>query len=1020
VLFSSKGWGLAFLSRFLVIGLVFFALKTVAHGEVHVDRAEVHTRTGLHVILTFPEKGLFKVAQFKVFTSGLQEKISEEAYGTMARAQKRGAELLMIAKRQEVPVGPRRAEFANTSVNAGVIRGGHGIYPAVAEWDETWEQKYADWLRAEFKPDFFVKHNIVTDCADVAFSLRWIFSRINGLRMATTLSASNRLLTNDSRAPEWDKLPTAPEWYADRKFLAALNYIQNNTYTHSLQNDTFPVAMARPYFREGVIELHINDSSGHTLIMNYIARPGENYQIPGSMLWSTLPPAVRPLEEGLFYPSQPGTDNFSFRQFRWPQLVNNQVQLVREANMPGYSLEQFDDKYYDGYPNFTAAVMAKLFPDYSPIKIVEKSILELTDMIKSRTEVVEEGYVYCKTHDCKEGSTGYEDWSTPSRDKRLGQVFKRNRELVTQLTQINGNVEVTFLEGRLKPQNIRNVQIPLQIVELIWDSEIYSSEPTVEPAKRWNLSSPDLAEYIIDRVGKLLASRESKVNSKSATNLEDSELLKLYNVYEIYRTLSADAGNLKDRLNLKKIFAHGEERSVVAWLMATQGFDSNPESVARWGEATPKYLFLPEERGLEVINESGWSLSSGNPKKLKNILTGEVSSLPANFDVQSLSPFNDLVQVNDGASPSIYDLKTKQVIRLATSRLNPLQSQWISANTLMLLFVDALVFFDVSGNSSRLIFEAPIATQGADINFKFNEKGVFLTPQSAFYYDFSSARQKVIKLDLQPPMEMPTEPFTKFVFKGEINGRVLLSSSETDDYELYVVDLLKQTIQLADNSLRGIDIFDFPYGMRMSNANCDIGHFISDFQFVTDQAIPNCMGGVGRGRFFYMYAGRWRILERVGTQYKDVVVPTGYSIFSVSEAGNGAAILQKDDRQYLMDLSTRQIIAEASKIRAVQAGETEIILLVNNERPESPQLYNLTKNGELQFYGQASLILRGLEMLADTDRYAFLGVQLESIYDSEMLVGGIWPIWAAWSFIRVKGASLFMSNGKIPLWVDLP
>lgn len=41
-------------------------------------------------------------------------------------------------------------------------------------WSAEWEEKYNQWVEANFDEEFFVKKNLATDCADAAIMLRWI------------------------------------------------------------------------------------------------------------------------------------------------------------------------------------------------------------------------------------------------------------------------------------------------------------------------------------------------------------------------------------------------------------------------------------------------------------------------------------------------------------------------------------------------------------------------------------------------------------------------------------------------------------------------------------------------------------------------------------------------------------------------------------------------------------------------------------------------------------------------------
>ena len=130
--------------------------------------------------------------------------------------------------------------------------GAGGIWPVTQRWSPQWEEVYSKWVEESLTPDFFVKAGFATACSDVEYALRWIFARNNGL------PAANRLMTGEwftsrSLRDAWRRLPTAPEWYKDRRFMAALTYLTHHTFTHTLWNDSYPIALEKRRFSSGSI-----------------------------------------------------------------------------------------------------------------------------------------------------------------------------------------------------------------------------------------------------------------------------------------------------------------------------------------------------------------------------------------------------------------------------------------------------------------------------------------------------------------------------------------------------------------------------------------------------------------------------------------------------------------------------------------------------------------------------------------------------------------------------------------------
>ncbi|OFZ49034.1 MAG: hypothetical protein A2381_15620 [Bdellovibrionales bacterium RIFOXYB1_FULL_37_110] len=171
-------------------------------------------------------------------------------------------------------------------------------------WDEEWETEYARWIEKNVDKDFLKNHKISVDCADVAYALRWIFSRINYLPAANTLAGSGDLFTNESFKDEWKDLKTSSDWHNDERFLKALDYLLDNTYTHTLHNDIYPIKISRAIFISGVIHLSLFENNGHTRVLtktNY----EDSDQIPIMLMSGTTPRMLRTLYEETFLWSHP-------------------------------------------------------------------------------------------------------------------------------------------------------------------------------------------------------------------------------------------------------------------------------------------------------------------------------------------------------------------------------------------------------------------------------------------------------------------------------------------------------------------------------------------------------------------------------------------------------------------------------------------------------------------------------------------------------------------------------------------
>jgi hypothetical protein len=357
------------------------------------------------------------------------------------------------------------------------------IWPTTQIWSLDWEKKYSAWISEHLEDEFFVRHQIATDCADVAISLRWIFARINGLPMANSLAATGRLFTNESMLREWQNLPTSEVWFNDRRFLAALNYVLDNTFTHSFIDDSYPILINSEFLTPGTHHLDLySDETGHTMVVNEVNR------VTGGLFlsFSTVPREVRSIWTDYFY-RETQINNFSrggFLKIRWPVKVGNSWSLVRRENMPGYSVEQYDDEFMTGFDYFYEAVEAKIGAITNPAEKVRQSIRMLRDRFLARVDVVKDGYEFCKLNDCSEGTLNYENWSTPGRDSRIVLLIENIEYLIEGSDQLQRqwraflNNEQLIIEGQ--PYKMRDVVYSFSYGN-------YSFIPTDEILTRWGL-----------------------------------------------------------------------------------------------------------------------------------------------------------------------------------------------------------------------------------------------------------------------------------------------------------------------------------------------------------------------------------------------------------------------------------------------------------------------------------------------------------------------------------------------------
>jgi hypothetical protein len=439
-------------------------------------------------------------------------------------------------------------------------------------WSFNWELKYAEWIEKNIDKDFFIRAKQKSDCADLAFIARWIFARENGLPAANRLAGSGAYFTQNSVKSEWMDLPTDKDWTKDRRFRAALDYLLSLTYTHSLMQDSYPIAINQEIFKPGVHHLVLDQASGHTLLVHRTDYT-QTGTLPFIVLYSTLPVQIRPLaEEAYFNIEQPKVSTGGFMRMRWPVFKGQSVSLIAGKEMPGYSLEQYSEEIMQDQSSFGIAVMQKLKPSFSFVIATEAILDGIKSMLNQRIGLVEEGYAVCSKSPCLPGSANYEDWSTPSRDSRiLGQI-----KLALSMSSLGNKDEQKQIELVLDREfsspvvSLEGNSIPLKIIYESFRRGLSSSDPNLSPRLRWGVLPEAIAEIFKNRADKLIIEREKFIASagksclgnftatclpgsenyrKETSEPIDSELKELANLRRVYCLTTDSASSFCSNLN---------------------------------------------------------------------------------------------------------------------------------------------------------------------------------------------------------------------------------------------------------------------------------------------------------------------------------------------------------------------------------------------------------------------------------------------------------------------------------------
>jgi hypothetical protein len=374
---------------------------------------------------------------------------------------------------------------------------GAALWKAERAWDEAEEAAYGEWIEKNVDADFFVRAHLAHDCADILYGLRWIYARERRLPVAAT-GADGVVVGHwsDVFAPAG-----RGDWKRDAHFLAALRIVFGLTGTRTLPVDTYPIAIDREHVHAGVLYR----AESHAYVVGRVALDGTE---PHPLVtWeSTLPPAVRPLREGVFAPSAPALGSGDgLRRFYWVEHAQAGWRLVPPERQSGYSDEQYAPRFVADHP-FAEAVARRLeYAPAPPMIRVLGYIAQADRLARERVPIVVAGHKACgggKPKDsCREGGALWELYSTPNRDARLIGYLARVRALAE-----DRDVEPEWVMSLLRAK-VFDVRAPifpgegeearmLSLVSLYEDGRFVSSEPGDSIAKRWGQA---VCESLADR-----------------------------------------------------------------------------------------------------------------------------------------------------------------------------------------------------------------------------------------------------------------------------------------------------------------------------------------------------------------------------------------------------------------------------------------------------------------------------------------------------------------------------------------
>lgn len=651
---------------------------------------------------------------------------------------------------------------------------GEVLWKAENQWSWDWEVKYAEWLQNHVDVEFFKKYNIKTDCADVQYYLRWIFSRIYKLPMASRLPGGGYLTQNSMKA-EWEKLPTHEVWHKDKRFLAAMVYLTRLVYTHTLYRDSYPVELNATALLPGAFYLTISGKSGHTMVI-YRQTPATS-GVRILVMSSTVPREVRVLSSHRPVSGGYAAGKAAMLRMRWPRIANGQVSLVDEKKMPYYSTQQFELQD----PNINRI----LNPNPNWDVEYDDAVQLVSELLKQRKIAVQDGYKICFPNKCDPAGSDWDNHSTPSRDRRIREALSYfDYELATEYSRYaeRSEKEIVF-EYEGEGYNLKNLRY-------LFEMNHPSIDPNHSLERRWPLGPKRFIQAISERLIDSLKSRREKIQKSNqlcrvpqncAVETEAFKSLNLHQiVYEIlsypdhlnqYSSFYPNQKNLFDSVKKTSFFDGVSEQSFEQWMHLLRFSSHDPRSKPEHKEGNYEDSFVrlklePSERIYDSTKSGFIFVKKSDEYILYQIRNQQLMIFHIVGPEEKIKDYDTkteevLVCISGGCA--FYNYNTKQ-------KIFDLPNEFVGDHISIVRHSEAVVAIEyVTENSNpykrnikvydlkkkKIIFS--LANGEKIANFSIS-KDLKLCSYSIYADDFLSAQKYL--LDLQKPNQVATEiPF---------------------------------------------------------------------------------------------------------------------------------------------------------------------------------------------------------------------------------------------------------------------
>lgn len=146
--------------------------------------------------------------------------------------------------------------------------------------------------------------------------------------------------------------------------------------------------------------------------------------------------------------------------------------------------------------------------------------------LQERVQLVQNGFSFCQQHDCQEGSSNWETYSTPSRDEKISLEIHYLKKLIT-----DNRLDQQALDREMAQRTIRiSPDRSITMLEVVKDSAWLSHDPNDPIDARWGVTK---CEMILKQIRNALIDLDFSEQRYRATDPDYADRLRERTMYTI-------------------------------------------------------------------------------------------------------------------------------------------------------------------------------------------------------------------------------------------------------------------------------------------------------------------------------------------------------------------------------------------------------------------------------------------------------------------------------------------------------